>query len=308
MTTTNAAIDVWFGPGAQKGVFGAGVALGLQESIDTGEVDASQFRLYGSSIGCLTAAFLASGNAGQGLQIFQEETRQLAVLSNLMPALAVRGVNGLIRVSRLTDAALRVPNVLNLDHVFGVMEKRTPDIVDQLRRSPMQAFAETVDRHGRFRYAELRSADKPLDEIRSALNFVPFTHLPETEWMDSAINGFGFADLLLSRARPLVVVLNTRPTTGSRTTLVDLTCAALSVDRQIGQLYLRRRKQRYAACQEMLNGDPNVLLTTPPRIVKLNSPSAYEDVHKMGREAAGQIVEFLRDSTMSNHCPKPTQS
>lgn len=113
--------------------------------------------------------------------------------------------------------------------------------------------------------------------------------------MDSAINGFGFAELLFSRARPLVVVLNTRPTTGSRTTLVDLTCAALSVDRQVGQLYLRRRKQRYAACQEMLNGDPNVLLITPPRIVKLNSPSTYEDVHKMGQQATRQIINFVSD-------------
>ena len=288
-------VDIWFGPGAQKGVFGAGVALGLQESMEAGEVEPSQIRAYGSSVGCLTTAFLATGNAGMGLQIFQQETSQLAMLSNLAPAVAARGVNGLLRVSKLSKSGIRVPNVLNLDHVFGVMEKRTPDIADQLRRSPLQAFAETVDRSGTFRYAELQSANDPLDEIRSALNFVPFTHLPETQWMDSAINGFGFAELLFSRARPLVVVLNTRPTTGSRTTLVDLTCAALSVDRQVGQLYLRRRKQRYAACQEMLNGDPNVLLITPPRIVKLNSSSAYEDVHKMGQQATRQIINFVND-------------
>ena len=296
MSMETNAVDIWFGPGAQKGVFGAGVALGLQESMEAGEVEPSQIRAYGSSVGCLTTAFLATGNAGMGLQIFQQETSQLAMLSNLAPAVAARGVNGLLRVSKLSKSGIRVPNVLNLDHVFGVMEKRTPDIADQLRRSRMQAFAETVDRHGTFRYAELQSANDPLDEIRSALNFVPFTHLPDTQWMDSAINGFGFAELLFSRARPLVVVLNTRPTTGSRTTLVDLTCAALSVDRQVGQLYLRRRKQRYAACQEMLNGDPNVLLITPPRIVRLNSPSAYEDVHKMGQQATRQIIDFVNDT------------
>ncbi len=294
MSSEAKSIDVWFGPGAQKGVFGAGVALGLQESIEAGEIDASQIRAYGSSVGCLTTAFLATGNAGLGLQIFQQETNQIALLSNLLPALAARSVNGLLRASRLSESALRVPNVLNLDHVFGVMQTRTPDIVDQLRSSPMQVFAETVDRSGNFRCAELRSADDPLEEIRSALNFVPFTHMPETEWMDSAINGFGFADLLLSRARPLVVVLNTKPTTGSRTTLVDLTCAALSVDYTIGQLYLRRRKQRHQACQHLLNGDPNVLLITPPRIVKLNSPTGYKDSHQMGCQAARQIITFLK--------------
>ncbi len=207
-------IDIWFGPGAQKGVFGAGVALGLQEALDSGEIDSSQIRLYGSSVGCLTVAFLATGNAGIGLQIFQEETRQLAKLPNLLPALAARSVNGMLRVSRLSQSGLRVPNVLNLDHVFGVMEKRTPEIADQLQRSPVTAFAETADRSGAFRFSKLQSADDPLDEIRSALNFVPFTHLPDTEGMDSAINGFGFADLL-SRSRTTPgchVEYRTRPT------------------------------------------------------------------------------------------------
>ena len=287
------AIDIWFGPGAQKGVFGAGVALGLQEALESGEIDAGQIRLYGSSVGCLTVAFLATGNAGMGLQIFQEETRQLANLPNLLPALAARSVNGMLRVSRLSNSGLRVPNVLNLDHVFGVMEKRTPEIAEQLQKSPVTAFAETVDRSGKFRFSELRSADDPLDEIRSALNFVPFTHLPDTEGMDSAINGFGFADLLHARERPLIVILNTGPTNGSRATMVDLTCAALSVDARIGQLYLRRRKQRHWACQQLQNGDPNLMLVTPPKIVRLNSPSAYQDVHRMGRQAARTIIDFV---------------
>ena len=108
-----------------------------------------------------------------------------------------------------------MPNVLNLDHVFAVDGKADPEFADQLQRSPVTAFAETADRSGAFRFSKLQSADDPLDEMRSALNFVPFTDLPDTEGMDSAINGFGFADLLQARERPLVVILNTGPTNGS---------------------------------------------------------------------------------------------
>ncbi len=78
--------DIWFGPGAKKGVFGAGVALGLQQSMARREIDPSQFRLYGSSIGCLNAVFLATGNTDCGLSIFQEETQKLVTASNLVPA------------------------------------------------------------------------------------------------------------------------------------------------------------------------------------------------------------------------------
>ena len=88
--------DIWFGPGAEKGVFGAGVALGLQESMARGQIDSSQFRLYGSSIGCLNAVFLATGNASCGLRIFQEETQKLVTASNLVPATGAVSSIGLL--------------------------------------------------------------------------------------------------------------------------------------------------------------------------------------------------------------------
>jgi hypothetical protein len=290
------AIDVWFGPGAEKGVFGAGVAHGLQESIESGELDASQIRSYGSSIGCLTAAFLASGNAGCGLQIFQEETRQLAVLSNLAPALAARIVNRLVSVTRLTKSKslLPVPNVLNLDHVYEVMDRKTPNIATQLRDSSMQVFAETVDRNGKFRFTELRSAADPMQEIRHALHLFPFSHLPDSPWMDSGISGYGFIDLLRTEDRPLVVVLNAKPTTRPGYTLADLACAALSADFNIAQLYLRRRSNRHTACQHALQIDHNLLLIYPQQIIKLKDPSGYEASHTMGKQAARQIVTFLQ--------------
>lgn len=295
------AIDVWFGPGAEKGVFGAGVALGLQQSIESGEVDPSQIRVYGSSIGCLTAAFLATGNAGCGLQIFQEETSQLAVVSNLVPSLAARTGNRLARATRLTKSKslLPVPNVLNLKHVFAVMDRKTPDIVQQLRSSPMHVFTETVNRSGEFRFTELRTAADPRQELRHALHLFPFAHSPDSQWMDAGIGGYGFIDLLRSRERPLVVVLNAKPTTRPGYTLTDLFCAALSADINIAQLYLRRRGNRHAACQQALQTERNLLLVYPQQIVKLKDHSGFETSHGLGQQAARQIVVFLQ-GTESN--------
>jgi hypothetical protein len=289
-------IDVWFGPGAEKGVFGAGVAHGLQDSIESGELDASQIRSYGSSIGCLTATFLATGNAGCGLQVFQEETRKLAVLSNLVPALTARAANRLARGTRLTKTKsfFPVPNVLNLDHIFEVMDRKTPNIATQLRDSSMQVFAETVDRNGKFRFTELRSAADPMQEIRHALHLFPFSHSPDSQWMDSGISGYGFIELLRLGERPLVVVLNAKPTTRPGYTLADLVCAALTADINIAQLYLRRRSNRHTACQHALQTNHNLLLIYPQQIIKLKDASGYKASHTMGKQAARQIVAFLQ--------------
>ena len=49
--------DIWFGPGGLSGVFGAGVAYGLQQSFSQSEIDVAKVRLFGSSVGCLNAVF-----------------------------------------------------------------------------------------------------------------------------------------------------------------------------------------------------------------------------------------------------------
>ncbi len=279
--------DIWFGPGAEKGVFGAGVAHGLHLSIAKKQLDASRIRLYGSSIGCLTAAFLSTGNTACGLKIFREETDKIITASNLVPAMGARIVNRIVR------ARLHVPSVLNLQHVFHVMARMTPQIADQLRRSPMPVFAETVDRHGKFRHAELGCADEPLREIRSALNYFPFSGRPESDLMDSVIKGYGFIELVRSGQRPLVVVLNAKPTTRSAAKLSDLACAALCADVRIARLYLRRRGNQVSACRHASGAGCSVLLISPPRVVKLKKPSDYETSHTLGIQAARRIVTFI---------------
>ena len=298
--------DIWFGPGAKKGVFGAGVALGLQESMARGEIDSSQFRLYGSSIGCLNAVFLATGNTGCGLSIFQEETQKLVTASNLVPATGARIINRLTHVSRLTASSVRVPSVLNLEHIFDVMASRTPDIVNQLRESPIPIFAESVDRDGRFQYAELRSSAEPLQEIRHALNFVPFTGQQDADRLDSVIKGYGFSELLRGGQGPLIVVLNAKPTSRRASTLSDLVCAALSGDRRIARLYLRSRGHRRAACRDACEADRDVFLISPPQKAKLTDPSGFQAVHQSGQLAAQRIVRFLNTVNTDVHSPRTT--
>ena len=286
-------IDIWFGPGAAKGVFGAGVAHALQESIHRRELDASQIRLYGSSVGCLTAVFLATGNAACGLEIFQQETDKVVSTSNLVPALGARLVNRLASAAGGRASLVAVPSVLNLEHVFAVMARRTPNIVDQLRCSPTPIFAESVDRQGNFLHTELRSSKKPLQEIRHSLNYVPFAGASDSDLMDSVINGYGFIELVRSSQRPLVVVLNVRPTTRSRFTIGDLACAVLSADASIAQLYLRRRGNRRSACESAFQARPRVLIVSPPQIVNLARPSDFDAAHRLGQQAADRILNFV---------------
>ena len=291
------AVDVWFGPGAEKGVFGAGVAAGLQEAIASGDLNGSQIRLYGSSIGCLTAAFLATGNANCGLQIFQEETQQLVSMRNLLPAIACRTFNRIGRAARRGESLVRVPAVLDLEHVFAVMARRTPQIAQQLACSPIPVFAETVDLLGRIRHVELSSADDPIEQIRCAVNYFPFTGPADLDQMDSVIKGYGFVDLLDASDRPLVIVLNAKPTAGSAIPLSDYLCAALSGDWRVAKLYLGRRSNRHSACQMAHQAAGRVLLISPPRIVKLTDTAGFKAAHGLGKESAKRIIDFLNSAS-----------
>ena len=267
--------DIWFGPGAQKGVFGAGVAHGLHESIASGDLEASKLRLYGSSIGCLTAVFLATGNATCGLAIFREEANKLVSTVNLLPAVGARFVNRVAAAAGRTQAVVAVPSVLNLDHVFEVMAQRTPQIVDQLRCSPTPVFAETVDRRGGFRFVELRTAEDPLGEIRYSLNYFPFTGEAGSAMMDSVVKGYGFIELVHGGRRPLVIVLNRKPTTRSSVAVRDLACAAICGDARVARLFLRRQSNQRSACNSALQAGRRALVVSPPRALRLTDASDY---------------------------------
>jgi hypothetical protein len=285
--------DIWFGPGALKGVFGAGVAHGLHESIVSRDLDASKLRLYGSSIGCLTAVFLATGNATSGLGIFREEADKLVSPVNLLPAVGARFVNRVAVAAGRTQSVVAVPSVLNLEHVFNVMAQRTPRIVDQLRSSPIPVFAETVDRRGVFRFVELKTAEDPLGEIRHSLNYFPFTGETDLTVMDSVVKGYGFIELIHRGRRPLVIVLNRKPTTRSSVTVRDLACAAICGDTRVARLFLRRQSNQHSACQSAFQAGRRTLVVSPPRPIRLSAASDYEIAHELGRKAARQVIDFL---------------
>jgi hypothetical protein len=290
-------IDIWFGPGALRGVFGAGVAYGLQESFDHGMVDAARLRLFGSSVGCLTAVYLATGNAGCGLDIFNTDTRPLIRKRNFVPALAARLINRFGRIAGRSTPIVPVPSVLNVAHVLTVMARRTPQLRDQLRTAPMPVFAEAVSSTGTIRHTELRSAEEPLAAISGALNAYPFTYMAEIPALDSAIQGYGFVELLRSGKRPLAVILNERAERRFTETLADAACAALCGDRTIARLYWHRQRNQRGAIQVARHQPQQVLLITPPRAFALRQATDFEQAHRAGKEAAYRVVEFINQGS-----------
>lgn len=286
-------IDIWFGPGAVHGVFGAGVALGLQEAIDGGGMDVSAVQLFGSSVGCLNALFLATGNAACGLDIFTEDTRELIMKRHLIPSVGARVLNRLAGSVRRGGALVPVPGVLNVAHVFKVLACRTPDIQDQIRHSPMPVFAETVHPSGQIKHVDLRMAPDPLAEVRSSLNAYPFTNLGTIESLDSAIVGYGFAELLRTSQRPLVIVLNTPPGQNATETLSDIACAALCGHRAIARMYLHRQRDRSAALKMARQRSGDTLLVTPPVRIGRRRTMDLQRVHHAGHKAAEEILQFV---------------
>jgi hypothetical protein len=285
------APQIWFGPGGLKGVFGAGVALGLQQAWLRNEIDLTRVRLYGSSVGCLNVAFLATGNAEQGLPIFREETRELIVRSRLVTALGARVINRLTRAAKARRSAVVVPSVLDVDHVFRVIKRRTPRLVEQLRASPVAVFAESVYRSGAVRHKELRTARKPLQEIGNSLNLYPFTGSRSKRLLDSAIRGYGF-DHLLHGASPTVLVLNEHVQPGIAEAAADAACAALCGDTRIARLYLRRGRVRSRLIELVQQRPQRVLLVTPPPSLSL-AHANVERVHLAGLQAVQRIADFL---------------
>jgi len=302
----SARVDVWFGSGALKGVFGAGVAHALQNAFDGRTIDPSLLRLYGSSVGCLTAVYLATGHAECGLSIFRDETRTLITRANLLPAVGARVVNGLTRAARLGGSPVRVPGVLDVDHVFDVMTRRTPEIVTELRAAPMPVYAETVHRKGRVKHRELRSAKDPLKEIGRSLNLFPFTDCLDVGFLDSAIHGYGFAELMRTMSSPLIVVLNEAISPSKWAVIGDVLCAALSGHRRVPQLYWNRRHNRIAALQLARQRAGDVLIVAPSKPLRLRRASDFVLAHDMGRRAAESVVHFIRQS--AGNAVQPAQT
>jgi hypothetical protein len=283
-------VDIWFGPGGLRGVFGAGVACGLQAAIERGECDPSRLRLFGSSVGCLNAVFLATGNAGCGLDIYREDVAPLIRPSNLLPSAAARLGNWMSRP--LGRRIFPVPSVLNVDHVFQVMQRRAPDITEQLGQSPMPVFAESLDRDtGEFRHVHLQGVQDPLSVIRGALNCFPFTWLDNSPSLDSGIRGYGF-DRLLDAAGPrkAVVVLNEPATPRFRNHLYGVLAATLAANPRVSQLYLRRQTRCCRAIHVARHSDQALLLVPSRPIVA--KPNGFLEMHEEGRIAAREIIRF----------------
>lgn len=294
------SIDIWFGPGAVKGVFGAGVALGLERLFARGNLEATRVRLYGASVGCLTATYLATSNASCGLAIFKKDTAGLICGSNVFLATCARVVGRLAAALRGTQPSLRAPSVLNTEHVFNVMMRRTPDILEELRKASIPVFAETVRRTGKFEHTDLRSADDPLSAIRNSLNCFPFSDGSTTDVLDSVVSGYGFVELLPPKARSLIVVLNDPPPSRLLDTFVSATCAAICVDADIARLYLRRSRNRQLALANAREYPDDVLLVHPARPLKLHDPADLERAYLAGERATSSILNFLHQPDVAD--------
>jgi hypothetical protein len=289
--------DIWFGPGGLKGVFGAGVALGLHEAARRGEIDPGghALRLFGSSVGCLNAVYLATGNAEHGLPIYQHEIAGMINPGNLLPSLAARLANRLAAGVGRSQRTMP-PSVLNVDHVFDVMRRLTPAIVEQIRAARLPVFAETLDLGSNaFRHVDLRRSPAPLHSIRHALNCFPFSLSGDDRMFDSSIKGYGFPELLKQvSGRRLVVVLNNPPQLRIRDRWGEIAAALLAARRNVAQLYLRRPLTRRAAIHAAMAGASRVLLVCPRRPLWLKDRSDFERVHADGRSLARGIVQFIQ--------------
>lgn len=291
-----ARCNIWFGPGGLRGVFGAGVAQGLQNCLQRGQLATDQFALYGSSIGCLNAAFLATGHTHRGLEILQHETARLIRRENMWPALAARVRNRLAR--RATAQSRAVPAIVDIDHVLAVMRRLTPEISDQLKQSALAVHAEVLEcRTGAYQHLDLRQADEPLEVIRCALNCFPFYCGPTRGGLlDSAIRGPGFTRLLDDRRQKrLVVILNARPQASFlRHWAADLAAALLAASPRISAYYAGKQWRLRSAVRRAQRQAGQVLLICPPPPRPRATPG---QLHADGIALADSIRDFILHGT-----------
>lgn len=293
---SGAEIDIWFGPGGMRGVFGAGVAEGLQEHLDRQACPPRGLRLFGSSIGSLNALFLATGNTGCGLSIFQEDTRLLLRYDHLWPAVAVRARNRLRRWFGTACEPLPVPPVVDIDHVLRVMQRRTPDILAQLQASPFPVHCEVFDgRERRYRHLDLRQTAEPLEALRCSMTCHPFyCNLKTPDWLDSGIHGPGFVELLRSQPpRRLVVVMNWHPTRRQlRYLAADVAAAAIAATPRMAEYYLAKQARWRRALTRLQQHPDRVLLIFPRDAAAVGTAQSLAAMHAEGRSAAERIWRF----------------
>lgn len=296
--------DIWFGPGGLKGVFGAGVAAELQFAIQRGDIDPSKLRLFGSSVGCLTATYLATGNAENGIRVFLEDVQGLITPANLLPSLGARFANRVMRTAGGTQHAFRVPSVLNVDHALDVMMRRTPNVLSELRDAAMPAFAEYVHvRTGDFRHIDLQSSPQPLQVIRDSLSCFPFAWSRETDVLDAGIAGYGFLNLIRRGLRKLAVVLNSDPSPRMRDPLYGFASAVLAASGPISRLYLSRERNQRLAVQAAEQCTSRVVVIAPAGPTCLQNDSDFQRCYDEGRNAARRVIAFVHVPTSTGGQP-----
>jgi hypothetical protein len=284
-------VDVWFGPGGIQGAFGAGVARGLHRSMETGEVDSELLRLYGSSVGCLTASYLATGNTDCGLKIFKDDAKSVFSVRNLLPMIAASAINRMGNVVGRRNSLLPVPQVLKVDQAIDIMLRHTPHVVEQLRTATVPVYAEFVDRQsGKYCHLDLRTAADPMRWIRASINHVPFASNSDDRYVDSIVKGYGFWQLPdRGQNQYLVVVLNYAPGRDFATKISSRICAGLCRNSQVAKLYAQRSAQCGQALESISTKSGKLLIVSRPQSCRTIDKSFAE-----GISAASRVVEFLR--------------
>ncbi len=287
-------VDIWFGPGGLTGVFGAGVADGLHQARVAGNFDLSRVRLFGSSVGCLTATYLATNNTDHGIEIYLQDLQGLIRAGNLLPSLGARLANFLATTLWDVERPLTVPDVLHIEHAMQIMLRRTPQIVDELNETPIPVFVERVSTQtGEIGHVEVRKAHEPLSVIRDALCCFPFAYRHQADYLDSGISGYGFERLLTAGERPLIIVLNAPPSAAWRSSLEAIGSAALAICPRVSRLYLARRRNRRVALQSASRANDRVLLVTPAAPVRVKAEHDFRQAFAEGQQAAQRIVRFM---------------
>jgi hypothetical protein len=297
------ACDIWFGPGGLRGAFGAGLALQLEEFRNQGRISLRETRVFGSSVGCLNAVYLATGHAHCGMAIYEHDIHDLIHAENLLPSVRWRVANQFRRLSGRPDRCTLVPNVLNVDHVFRVMERRTPDVVEEIRRAATEVMAEVLEKStGAVKHISLRHAEDPLATIHGSLNYFPlYCASTNGQLLDPAIRGYGFDQLLDSAGgRKLVVILNEDPRRRcARELLADVGFAALSANAHVSLLFLLRLNRKVRALRRLESQAESALLLCPDGSERTAGSRPLQHLYQQGRQQAIQLVKFVENPERS---------
>jgi hypothetical protein len=142
---------------------------------------------------------------------------------------------------------------------------------------------------------DLRQVAEPLEALRCSLACYPFYCNPtNADWLDSAIHGPGFVDLLREeRQRRLVVVLNWHPAGRLlRYLAADVAAAAIAASPRIAECYLAKQARWRSALRKLRKHRQQVLLVYPADAKLQRTPQSVVATHAEGRSAAERIWRF----------------